>query len=288
MTIAYLVFGAEPANHQQAVFSVLSLLPQLRVHDEVIVLTDCPERYRILGQRVQVRRLTEAQLMDWTGPHGFFWRIKIKALEDFAQDNPGPLLYLDADTFLYGELDGTRAALAAGNNLMHTVEGNLSGIRASTERRMYNQVKGNTYAGIAIDADSAMWNAGLVGLAGPTSAATVTLALAVCDAMCERRVEPKLIEQFALSLALGKTAPLLPAEDTFGHYWGNKQAWTEKIGTFLVESYLAGATLETLIQQVAAMDLTQTPVRIRPSHTGRRVKALVDRFFPVKELMYLR
>lgn len=43
--------------------------------------------------------------MEWQGSYGYFFRLKIKALEYVAKEYPNQnLLYLDGDTFIYNSL----------------------------------------------------------------------------------------------------------------------------------------------------------------------------------------
>jgi hypothetical protein len=71
--------------------------------------------------------------------------VKIKALQLIAQKYPNEsILYLDGDTFL-SILDLLRNGLENGENYMH-LEGKLSQLSSKTEKLMWKQMKGKTYA----------------------------------------------------------------------------------------------------------------------------------------------
>ncbi|RZJ91515.1 MAG: hypothetical protein EOO60_07920, partial [Hymenobacter sp.] len=119
MHLLYLVFGTNIQNHFQAHFSMLTFLRQGQGELVITVVTDAPEFYRHLESAITVQVIDQATLREWEGEFNFFWRVKIKALEQAARQHPElPLLYLDSDTFLYGSLPALRAHLGAGRALM--------------------------------------------------------------------------------------------------------------------------------------------------------------------------
>ena len=182
MQLLYLVFGPNVHNHFQATFSILSFLRQPTELRGITVVTDAPECYRRLADAVTVLPVDARQLKEWEGEFGFFWRVKIKALEHVARQLPGvPLLYLDSDTFLYGALPALARGLAAGQAYMHEPEGRLAALGSKTEQRMWAQTRQQAFGGVRIGAQHAMWNAGVVGIPAEGAPAAIALALAVCD-----------------------------------------------------------------------------------------------------------
>lgn len=285
MRLLYLVFGPHASHHAQATFSILTFLrrraalPRLRVH----VLTDAPEWYAHLCEHVAVERLTPEQLREWRGEVDFFWRIKLKGLESLSQRFPDePLLYLDADTFLYAPDPAPHLLkpLRAGRALMHENEGPLAQLRSKTERLMWRQVAGQTFGGVTIGPQHAMWNAGAVGIPAGRAAEALRLALAICDEMCRRDVTRRLIEQFALSVALAETAGLQPAAPAIGHYWSNKEQWQARIEAFLTSAHLRGLSLDEELAALEAFDCRATPVGRKVRNTERRLQALLTRLLP--------
>lgn len=148
MHLLYLVFGPNAKNHSQATFSMLTFLRQGAALHGITVLTDAPEYYQHLAAHITVVPMSAATLTEWKGEFNFFWRIKIKALEYLAGQQPDTaLLYLDSDTFLHGALPELQAALGRGEAFMHELEGALSALPSKTEQRMWQQVRGQAFGG---------------------------------------------------------------------------------------------------------------------------------------------
>ena len=287
MHVIYLVFGTNVRNHFQANFSMLSFLQQPAALDGITVVTDAPDFYRHLAGHVTVMPVDEATLREWKGEFDFFWRVKIKALEAVAQQRPGvALMYLDSDTFLHGALPELQARLSAGQAFMHEREGALSELRSKTDQRMWSQVRQKTFGGVQLHERHGMWNAGVVGIPAEKAVAAIALALRMCDDFSRQQVTPRLIEQFAISVALEETFPLHAARPYIGHYWSNKDEWNEHIAAFLLESHLQKWSVTEEIAQLAQFNFQVAPVKKMLKNTRWRLYHLVDRIFPPKELVF--
>lgn len=293
MQLLYLVFGANVKNHFQATFSILTFLrqavsPVSQSKLAVTVLTDAPEYYHHLAAHITVVPLTEKTLREWQGEFKFFWRIKIKALEYLAEQQPDvPLMYVDADTFLHGSLPALAAALARGEAFMHESEGALAALPSKTEQRMWQQVKGQTCGGVPLHERHVMWNAGVVGIPARQAPATIALALGICDDLCRRQVAPRLIEQFALSVALAERHPLHAARPYIGHYWSTKEVWNELIAGFLLESHLRQRSVADELAALAGFNFRAAPVKRIEKNTMFRLQSLVGRLFPARTVEYV-
>lgn len=287
MTIAFLVFGKDILNFQQAIFSILTILPKMDKNERIVVITDAPEYFKMLGDKITVLEVDEKTLENWKGEYHFFWRIKIIALQMIADKwKDEHVLYLDSDTFLFGNLESIRLNLNSGINMMHTNEGKLSELATKTERTMWKQIKGRTYGTITIDSNTCMWNAGVVAIAG-ANRDKLDLALTICDEMCKENVTPRLIEQLALSLAMNTPTELLAAENEIGHYWGNKKAWNKIINKLLLNNLMKNLTLEHLIEEVKEIKFEKTPIRVKTSSTKLRLEKKLSKIFPDKMHMYI-
>ena len=287
MHLIYLVFGTNVRNHFQANFSMLSFLRQPEALDGITVVTDAPQFYEHLRGRVGVLPVAEATLREWKGEFDFFWRIKIKALEEVARQRPGvALLYLDSDTFLHGSLPALQARLARGEAFMHEREGALAELRSKTDRRMWEQVQHKAFGGVTLHERHGMWNAGVVGIPAEKTAQAIALALNICDDFSRQQVTPRLIEQFALSVALEETYALHPARPYIGHYWSTKDEWNEHIAAFLLESHLRQRTVVEELAALEGFDFRVAPVKKMLKNTRWRLHHLVDRLFPPKEIVY--
>jgi hypothetical protein len=281
MHLVYLVFGSNTTNHIQAYFSIITFLQQPATLSGITVLTDQPEFYARLSDHVHLLPIDARQLQEWEGPHQFFWRVKLKALEAISSAHPGQaLVYLDSDTFSGGRAAALAQALAANTALMHEPEGPLASLPSKTERLMWQQLRGHPWEGITLTTTTLMWNAGVVGIPAGRAAAAISLALRLCDAWCAAGVTRRLIEQLALSVALAATGPLAAAKPNIGHYWSAKPEWNKQISAFLLTSLLQN---HTVTQQVAALEsfnFEAQPVKQRVKATRGRLETLAERLFP--------
>ncbi len=289
MRLLYLVFGDNVQNHFQANFSILSFLKQAAsVLEGILVVTDAPDYYNQLDSAVEVYAIQNDTLKEWKGEYDFFWRVKIKALEFAANKYPGSsLLYIDTDTFLHGSLPALAHELAAGVAFMHESEGILSALTSKTEQRMWQQIKGKTFGGIEMSAGVRMWNAGVVAIPGQQALAAIALALRVCDDLSARRVTPRLIEQFSLSVSLAATFPLREAKPYIGHYWSVKEQWNVVIGAFLLESYLKRRPLAADLAALDSFDYARLPIKIITRNTQHRLNRLVEKMLPPREVEFI-
>jgi hypothetical protein len=287
MNLLYLVFGDAVRNHFQAQFSILSFLRHRAGLSGITVVTDAPDFYRHLAGHVTVLPIDAATLREWKGEFDFFWRVKIKALEYVAGCNPGQaILYLDTDTFLHGSFAALQQALAAGTAFMHEPEGALSTLGSKTEKLMWRQTNGQTFGGVKLHERHAMWNAGVVGIPAVGGPAAIALALAICDDLSRQGVTPRLIEQFALSVALQEQFELRAARPYIGHYWSNKDEWNDAISLFLLESSLKARTVDEEVAALADFNFRAVPVKKMLKNTRWRLVHLVDRLFPPRETVY--
>jgi len=287
MHVMLLTFGADLRNHYQANFSILSFLKEGSSVRTVDVFTDRPDLYRHLGDRATMLAVDQALLEEWTGPHRFFWRIKIKAIEAMIERyGAEPVVYVDSDTFLTDDAAGFARKLEEGGAFLHENEGRLQELRQKTTRRMWSQIANRTFAGIRIDGSTAMWNAGVVGVPARENARAIQLALDLCDEMCAAGVTPRLIEQYAISVALDTLYDLHPATPWIAHYWGNKEEWNQSISGFFVEADLRGLTFEQKLEQLRAFDHRSIPVRKQRRKSNERVRRLADALFPPLKVLY--
>lgn len=286
MNILYLVFGEEQRNHTQAYFSICSFLAQMNDTDRIYILTDAPKYYQRVVERVNIVEVSKRLLEEWEGEHRFFWRVKIKAIEYICSIHPNEdVLYLDTDTFLYADINKLKTDLK--QPLMHLNEGKLSLLKSKTEKMMWKQVGKKSFGGIVIQPDHCMWNAGVVALPAIRSINIVKMALVICDNMLLAKVSRRLIEQFALSVAMSEFGIVKPASENIGHYWANKLEWNDVIQRFLADSFLGSRSLEQDITIVKQWDFAKTPVQKRVPNTQTRLKKLIDKLFPAKDIQHV-
>ena len=290
MNLLYLVFGNQSEIHAQANFSILTFLQQKEHLQYIIIVTDEPSYYsHLVDEKIKIEVINKKVLKDWKGAYDLFFRVKIKALEYIANSyKDASILYLDADTFLHGNLSQIKDALDNGNNVMHLNEGQLSQMKTKTTRKMWNGIKFKSFNGIKIDENISMWNAGVVGISEPNLEETIPLALAICDAICEENVANRLIEQFAFSVALNDTAKLSASESNIGHYWGNKNEWSDFINDFFLSSHLSNLSFEDEQHAIQNIDFTKLAVFIKTPNTRGRLVNFITKLFPDKHKEFIK
>ena len=287
MNIVYLVFGDNMDHYQQVYFSIYTAAAYKTTEDRIIVVAENPSLFTSLANHIEVIPIKRALIKEWEGKHQFFWRVKIKALELIAQKYPtDSILYLDGDTFFYKNMDRLRSGLKEGQNFMHIEEGKLSKLSSKTEKLMWSQMKGKTYQTIKIDENSAMWNAGLIGISNKHFDC-LNLTLGINDAMCADNVTRRLIEQYAFSLGLNEYSTLQPADDIVGHYWGNKKQWNKIIDLFIKECFMKNYSFDQIVDYVKTMNLTENPIRVKESTTQKKLKRFIDQFYKNKKSVYI-
>jgi hypothetical protein len=287
MNLLYITFGNNLAIHTQAAFSIYSFLCNKKEINSINIITDAPQYYLHLKDDVKVTPVTEDQLNDWKGPHQFFWRIKIKAIEQICEQyKHQPVIYLDTDTFLFNEITELQKELSA-TAFMHEEENVLSKGRSKTEKMMWQKVASKTFSGITINENHTMWNAGVVAVPNTKEGKDIATALAICDEMCAAGVTPRLIEQFALSVALDHYYTLKPASPFIAHYWSNKAAWDKEISEFFSGCLLKKLSHQQIIDAVAEYDFSKFPVKQISRNTSKRLYKYVQKLFPDRSIEYV-
>jgi hypothetical protein len=254
------VFGDRIATHCQAWLALLTTMAHAAGPAEFVVLTDRPAYYAWFGTRVAALPVTPATMAAWKGASGFFWRMKIEAVRMAAGLGPAHIVYLDSDILARQPLAPLSAGLAAGAVFMHEREFALGASRRRGHRQLARQVIGTSALGVAVTADTAMWNAGVVAV-GAGQHALLDQALERCDAFC-RSGSHTLLEQLAFSVSLATTGRLAPASAWFDHYWGNKPGFQASITAQLAELRVRGLGLEEAIALVAAQPIRR-PLMVR-------------------------
>lgn len=286
MNILYLVFGNNIEHYQQIYFSIYTALKNKSPEDKIIVVAENSQYFNALKDKIEVIDINKQIVQEWEGKYRFFWRVKVKALELVATKYPEKhIMYLDGDTFIFKDLAPLKDALNKGQNFMHLNEGNLCQLKTKTERTMWQQMKNKTFAGITINENTCMWNAGLIAIS-KDHLKSIDLALELTDEMCAAGVTRRLIEQFSFGVATNHYSPLQPADSWVGHYWGNKPQWNEIITTFIKKCYMENLTLEESLQAIDQLPLHEYPIAVRNSSTQRKLKKLIDSFYKDKKAIF--
>lgn len=288
MILTLLSFGQKLETHQQACFSILSFLTSSDI-SKVCVVTDYPEAYEFLSDRLHTININPDDFKTWRGKYDFFWRIKmtaiLKATEQFPNEH---ILYVDSDTFYQSGLCTIKLNLDKGYSYMHEFERDLSGSIQDTDKEMRAKLSGNSYSNIKISEKSEMWNAGVIALPRSRANKLVLKAIEVCDAMCATGCYNWLLEQFAFSLVLKEETTLLPAENQIIHYWGNKNSWNNTISQFFMESRIRQSSLSDEIDRLSSLDLTSIPTVLIEKSTKLRLERLSQKLLKPKLIRYFK
>lgn len=288
MHLLYITFGKNATIHSQAAFSVYTFLAQNENITSINIITDSPDYYEHIKDRVRIVKVSRYQLQEWKGPHNFFWRIKIKGLEWICREYAGEeVMYLDTDTFLFQPLSHLQQRLKDGFALMHEDEGILSESENKTERNTWRQIKNKIFGGLVMNGQQRMWNAGVVATPNTKDAAEFTLSLNLCDELCSADVPRRLIEQFSLSTALQHVYGLKPSHTAIAHYWSNKAEWDSRISAFFTAAHLKGLTVQKAIENISSFDFKSIPIKKRSSNAARRWHQLIEHLFKQSSADYI-
>lgn len=289
MHLLIITFGDNEQNHAQAYFCVYSFLAAKAGFSSINIFTDKPAMYKALEQNVQIATLTQDMLSEWKGQYDYFWRIKVKALELLAGRYPNePVLYMDSDVFLYGDFEKVKAIASSGRAAMHECEGVLKDLKPKSHRRMCSGLNGITIEGVNGFGNKNMWNAGAILSPNTKGGAEFALALKLIDEMCRRDIQRYFVEQFSVSVAMAAFYQLEPLEPFLVHYWSNKAAWNKMMNKFLLENHLMGVDTEKAIQRFSELQLSSLPIKRRESNTKRRLGRAIDKWFPDKNIVFLK
>ena len=285
MNIFYLVFGTDISYHLEAYLSIRSIQKQLTPEDRIFVQTTNPEFYKHAS--VEILPLSAQQIEKWKGTHDYIFRVKTLAIKEFAQEHPEEdLLYLDTDTFLYGQLDELRLRLQNGQGLMHKLEGHPESMKWGTHK-MWKIVKGRSYRGITLGERHNMWNSGVLGIPASKAEQVLETSLSICDMMLDEGIKVHIIEQYCTSVAMEELTNLRLACDHIGHYWGNKREWHHLSATIFLSSLMRGADIEEEKMALTHDIMTRLPVSIHRPTTAVKIKKVIDKLFPNNNYQYV-
>ncbi|MBQ3657505.1 MAG: hypothetical protein II956_11760 [Bacteroidales bacterium] len=286
MTILYYILGENSDIYVQAYFSILSFKRQLQKDDRIVIITSNPKFFNHLNF-AEIIPVDEKRITEWKGKHNFFWRTKLKAIETICTLYPADdMLYIDCDTFLYGDFTALKQEIKNGKSFMDGNEGHPSKT-THKHKRLFNTLKGKNIADITISEKHDMWCAGVCGLPSEKKSELISTALSLCDGMLEENVDPEFIEQYSLSIALKEKSDLTSSKPYIAHYWSNKPQWINEAKQLLLTSLFTNADLDTELQLFSEIQLNQIPIYIKKHKTNKTIKKLADKYFPDDKQSYV-
>ena len=293
--LVYCVFGSE-LYFLEARFSLLSALKYRRpgaADFGVIVCTTRPELFE--GYPVIVEPITIADLDDWKGPHGYFYRFQIQVLRYVMDRHPSAAILLDSDTYFTDSPQKVFDQVGPGRSIMHRDEGLVfrDPNHAEYARRLEEffpdlvvPLDGGGSIRLATESTT-MWNAGTVGI-DLADRSLLDEALAICDTI-SRHALIFTTAQFSLGAVLAQKTQLVAASPTIAHYWADwvdpylNTSWRRLMHTQIRDFFRAAegqgfeATLEQMRQLRIQSFRRPLPVKILAKLFSPKV---VTRIFP--------
>ncbi len=285
---AYLIVatGDRAEYHLMSSWLILGLLGQ-EGERTIRLVTDQPQRYTWFGNRVDLRSIDRHTMALWCGPNGYVCRSKLAALRESVAEMPDrDWTFLDCDISVRGPVAGYEAAVAAGERHMHLPEKTIN--RRRDGREFLAALSSRSWAGLKFDAQTRMWNSGVIGLPAGTGPRPIDTALEALDAIHASGFSPYVLEQLVLTVSMtADAAELAPADTWFAHYWGNKDEWLGAIAQRLAGWWQNGIGVDDAAAETAAGPLClPTVVRKRRIHRflppllfGSRLRTLFDKHF---------
>ena len=152
---------------------------------------------------------------------------------------------------------------------------------------MWQQIANKSFGNIVMQPTDCMWNAGVVAIPNTQDGKDCEFALAICDEMGNNGVTKRLIEQYALSIALQKRYSLGEAKTGIAHYWSTKELWNKHINNFFIQAYFSQWNYETIIEQIQLFGIAKILVFQKTKSTNLRLKGIIDKVFPSKNRQYV-
>ena len=274
----------------QARFSLLTFLAQEEVLEQVTIVTDAPEYYKsIENQKVVIEEVSQEKVRLWKGKENLIYRTKIKALEFISEQYPNySLLFVDTDTFLFGDLSQVKNLLEENYIVMDFIEDLLCEIKTKSGKSLWRNLKNFDFQKFYINQNNCLWNGGVVGIPQKILKEGIELSLFTCDLICQSFGNKyRITEQLAFSLALNELGDLKAADQEIGHYFGNKTEWKIFIQDFFCKASFSGLTENEKIQTLNKLELNKLlPVNLKIPKTRERLIKLAEKIFPEKLRKY--
>lgn len=277
----YLAFGDRKDIIRQILFSILSVRRLMQDNVEIAILTDSPTRFSFAKPHSTIIKLNAETIRNWSGPHEFMWRIKIKAIEKSVELFPDShILYLDSDTVLVETLSTLNDALSKGMSLMHVSEGMLSKSKGSAQKNINKHLANRSFASYPFSSKTEMYNAGVIGLPAFRAKQLIKDCIDVCDLLCATKADRTYLEQLSFSMVLSDNDQIHLAEKEIMHYWGSKSIWDELIAEFICDSFYEQRNQDLIMKEFSKIELRELPIKFRRQNWNIKFKKAADKLFP--------
>lgn len=286
MVVVYLVWGDRLALHLEAAFSMLTVLADAQPKT-VCVVTDYPEYYAFLKDRIDIQTVTSEKFREWRGPRDFMFRLKVMGFQYATERYPGKdILYLDSDTFFRGSLAKIQEHFDNGGVCMHETSGSFCKLTDNSNKRLWKHINGRKFLDYTVDSATQKYNAGVVGIPGAVAADLIRDILGCTDELFARSGHFN-AEETTYSTILQSRENFRTVDDHVGHYWGNRPQWNSIVSDFFNRCFTAGMSLEEMISaSVRDVDFSAIPVHVSRSRRYRQLTSLVGKIWQPRHIRY--
>ena len=237
--LLYLSYGTG-LHEQEVIYSALTAYRWSRIGEyRIRIYTDHTETFRDLPLEIQF--ISPDQWDEWAGPKRFNHRRKILALKHCVEQQQGPVVLLDGDTWLRAPVARLFQRVGPGRTLLHIREGGIAKINTPHAHKMRDllqtaELHDRDGKPFRISPQVAMYNAGVIGI-DPSDAGLLDEVLDLTDQLCELS-DLHVLEQFAFSYLLAGRTELSEADDLVFHYWPPylHNPFREKLPKLIAES----------------------------------------------------
>lgn len=286
MVVLFLVWGDRLPMHMEAAFAMLTILadPQPKT---VCVVTDHPEYYAFLKEKIDIQAVTAQKFREWRGPEDFMFRIKVAGLQYATELYPGKdILYCDSDSFFKGSLSKIKEHFDNGGVCMHETSGTFCKLTDHSNKRLWKHLSGRKFLDYTVDNSTQKYNAGIVGLPGAFAAELIADILRYTDELFARSRHFN-SEETTYSTVLQSRKNFQTVDDHVGHYWGNRQEWNSVVADFFNRCFVTGMTLDQMIAAAAwDIDFSATPVHVSRSQRYRQLTTLIGKIWQPRHIRY--
>lgn len=224
--IVYLSYGKDEFKCE-CVVSILSLLKVYKSKSlpfQIEIFTDEEDFFKKhLGSLpIRFSKLDHERIEFYKGDIHFNHRVKLNVLKDSLKTS-GSVLMVDTDSIFTKEIHGFFDQIQNGQVFMHQLEGPIYQSNNPLFEQIFNSLIQNQDISNDFGINSAefqMWNSGILGVHS-SQINLVEQALKFTDQFYPK-CSNHLIEQFALSVFLGKYSKIKPTYKWVIHYWNYK------------------------------------------------------------------
>lgn len=216
-SLVYLIYGDAQVYHLELSYSVMSALrhqtdPSMRI----VLITD--ERNRRDDLPVEHLIFDAAQMSAWTDGGTYNHAAKAGVVLLALDKLGGQVVLVDTDTYFIDDPCRIFTRINQTYSVMHVCEGSLRDQNGYYDQIIAHSAK-TPFNGYDINADSAMWNSGLIGVDE-----TLRGALSEVPELIRylHSMDPRVhsVEQFAFGEVLARHRTIRPGDDALVHYYG--------------------------------------------------------------------